>query len=152
MIKRLIILLVGLCLATFATAQILNPVHFNYSVVKKTPKTIELHMTATMDKGWHIYSQIQPKEAISEPTKIAFNKNPLVAATGKAKEIGKKEMYRDKVAGIKQYQYGDKVDFVQVINLKLAVKTNVSGTITYQTCTNEMCLPPKTITFSIPLQ
>ena len=71
---------------------------------------------------------------------------------GKAKEIGKKEMYQDKAAGIKQYQYGDKVDFVQVINLKLAVKTSISGTITYQTCTNEMCLPPKTITFTVPLQ
>ena len=151
MMKKFIILLLGLGSAFVTSAQIMTPVHFTYSVTKTGSTTFALHITAAMDEGWHIYAQVQPPEAIAIPTAITFNKNPLISLVGIPKEVGDKEKYEDKTTGIIQYQYGHKLDLVQTIRMKAVVKTNISGTITYQACTSEMCLPPKTIPFMIAL-
>ncbi len=150
-----------LLLSLQVKAQIQDPVHWTYRAEKTGDKTYTLHITATIDKGWHIYAQQQPAAAISVPTQIVFNKNPLVIITGTPKEIGKKEIQDLKEVGIKQYYYAGKVDFVQAIKLKYsspkgggregAVKTNISGSITYQACTDAMCLPQKTVQFNIPV-
>jgi Disulphide bond corrector protein DsbC len=129
-----------------------DPVHLSYLVTKTGDKSYELHVTAVMDAGWHIYAQVQPKEAISVPTAIVVSKSPLMVLMGKPKEIGKKELYTDPVAGIHQYYYADKVEFVQSIQLKSAVKLTLSGTITYQACTNEQCLQAKTVSFNVPIE
>lgn len=129
-----------------------DPVHFTYSCKAINDKQVEVHILATLDEGWHLYAQTQPKDAISIPTKITFTKNPLIKiASTLPKEIGEKEQYHDPVAGITQYQYAHSVEFVQMVTLKAKAKTNLSGTITYQVCTNEMCLPPKTVPFSLSI-
>ncbi len=133
-------------------AQKPDPVHWQYSARKIDDETYELHIKATMDEPWHIYSQTQPKEAIAIPTKITFSKNPLITIAGIPKEVGKKEKYTDDNAGIVQYQYGGTLEFVQTVTLKAAVKTTVAGTIIFQTCNNEMCLPAKTIPFTIAIE
>jgi DsbC/DsbD-like thiol-disulfide interchange protein len=153
--KRIVVSIVGLMTVTAALAQASeksDPVHWSYKVEKRVGQTINIHITATIDPGWHIYSQIQPKEAICQPTKIVFVKSPLLNLSGTPKETGKKETYTDPTAGIVQYQYGGAVDFVETIVLKATVKTMITGTITYQACTAEMCLPPKTVSFSVELQ
>jgi Disulphide bond corrector protein DsbC len=146
--KIITTIIMGL-IALHATAQ--DPVHWKYEAKKVKDKTYEVHFTATMDEGWHVYSQTQPKEAVAQPTKISFVKNPLVTMAGKAQEVGKKETFEDKVVGIKQYHYGKTVDFVQVVTLKGSVKTNLAGNLTWQACTDEMCLPAKTVEFNIPI-
>ncbi len=134
------------------TAQQPDPVHFNFTASKTTGNGVEIHIVANIDQGWHIYAQQQPEEAIATPTAITFSKNPLVAfAPGKLKEVGHKEKYTDKAAGIVQYQYAQKVEFVQPITVKGKGKTTVNGNITYQVCTDEMCLPSKTVPFRVSL-
>lgn len=128
-----------------------NPVHWAYSAKKIDQSKYEIHLTATMDAGWHIYAGNQPKEAIAIPTKIKFSLNPLVRIIGKLNEIGKKEKQEVKEAGIVQYAYGGTVDFMQIISVKSNIKTNISGKITYQACTDEMCLSVKTASFSLSL-
>jgi len=94
---------------------------------------------------------LQPAEAIARPTKIEWVKNPLVILSGSTKEIGRKEKYENKEAGIVQFQYGAACEFVQALTLKAKVKTNMAGLITYQVCTDKMCLPPKTVEFKVGL-
>jgi thiol:disulfide interchange protein DsbD len=108
-------------------------------------------MIATIEKGWHVYAQEQPKDAIAIPTSFSFNKNPLVNFDGKVKEVGKMEKYKDKVLGVTSHQYSDKVVFVQKVKLKGKAKTNVTGKLEFQTCNDEKCLPPKTVNLSIAL-
>jgi hypothetical protein len=120
-------------------------------VVSSSDNLCEIRLTAYLESGWHIYAQVQPKEAISQPTKIVFRPNPLLQLQGPVNELGKKETYTDKTAGIIQYQYSDSVVFSQVAKLRGKAKTRITGTVTYQTCTGEMCLPPKTIPFSIAI-
>lgn len=75
-------------------------VHWNYTAKKVSDKTYELHLTATIDEGWHVYAQVQPKDAVGIPTKISFNKNPLITLVGKTKEIGTKKKQEIKEVGI----------------------------------------------------
>ena len=52
----------------------------------------EIHMTATIQSGWHLYSQTQPEDAIAKPTGFTFNNNPLLDLGRKdqrSREIGK---------------------------------------------------------------
>jgi thiol:disulfide interchange protein DsbD len=109
-------------------------------------------MTATIQKGWHLYSQNQPEDAIAIPTAFTLAANPLFTPDGKIKEVGKLEKFKDKELGLSANQYSDRVDFVQVVKLRGNVKTNVSGSVEYQTCDDKKCLPPKTVNFNIPLQ
>jgi DsbC/DsbD-like thiol-disulfide interchange protein len=130
-----------------------NPVSWTFSAKKIADQTYELHMTATIQSGWHLYSQKQPGNAVANPTAFTLNSNPLITFEGKIKEDGKMEKYLDTQLDIGANQYAGKVDFVQVVKLKTdKTKTNIAGKVEFQTCNEEKCLPPKTITFSVALQ
>jgi thiol:disulfide interchange protein DsbD len=109
-------------------------------------------MKATMQAGWHLYSQTQPEDAIVNPTTFTLNNNPLLIADGKIKETGTVEKFHDAKLNISANQYSHTVDFVQKIKLKTKAKTNFSGNVEYQTCDDKKCLPPKTVNFSIAIQ
>jgi thiol:disulfide interchange protein DsbD len=137
--------------ATRAQSGGLHPIAWEFSAKKIADKTYEVHLTAQLQSGWHAYSQQQPKEAVAQPTEIHFKHNPLVGMIGKIKEIGSMERWKDEATGIMANQYDKQVDFVQVVKIKGNIRTNVSGSLTYQVCTNEMCLPPKTESFTVNL-
>ena len=149
--KKLFLLASIILTATVVNAQ-LNPVSWTYSAKKTADKTYEIHMKATMQSGWHLYSQSQPKDAIAIPTAFTLNKNPLLKLEGKIKEIGKMQKFHDAKLDISANQYANTVDFVQVVKLKASVKTNLSGNVEYQTCDDQKCLPPKTVNFSIAIK
>lgn len=149
--KRLLFVPLFAAFAIATQAQMpANPVSWAFTSKKIADKTYEVHLTASIQSGWHLYSQTQPEDAIPQPTAIMFNKNPLVTLDGKTKEDGKMEKFSDPRLG-SAYQYTSKVDFVQTVKLKTTAKTKVSGSVKFQTCDNEKCLPPKTVPFSIAL-
>ncbi|MBL7743052.1 MAG: hypothetical protein JNN00_06195 [Chitinophagaceae bacterium] len=138
--------------AVVAAAQAqLNPVSWTFSSKKINDKTYEVHIEATIQSGWHLYSQSQPEDAIAEPTLVAFNKNPLLTLDGKVKEEGKLEKFHDAKLEVSANQYSKTVKFVQVVKLKAKAKTNVSGSVRFQTCNDQRCLPPKTVTFNVAI-
>ena len=134
-----------------AVAQMPSPVQWTYTAKKIADKTYEVHLTASIQTNWHLYSQKQPEDAINQPTEIIFNKNPLVTLNGAVKEVGKMKLFKDEKLKISANQYSEKVDFVQVVKLKANVKTNVVGSVEYQTCDDKKCLPPKKIDFAVAL-
>jgi hypothetical protein len=72
--------------------------------------------------------------------------------TGGVKEVGKLEKFTDKDLGVSANQYSKLVLFTQKVKLKGKAKSNVSGNVTYQTCDDKKCLPPKTVSFNIALK
>lgn len=132
-------------------AQKLDPVQWTYTAKKIADKTYEVHLTANIQNTWHLYSQLQPADAVNQPTEIIFKKNPLVIADGKVKEVGKMELFKDEKLKISANQYSNKVDFVQKVKLKSNTKTNLVGSVEYQTCDDKKCLPPKKIDFTVAL-
>lgn len=147
--KKLVFSGFAVLLSLFSFAQLQSPVSWAFSAKKLADKTYEIHLTASMQSGWHLYSQVQPEDAIAMPTDIKFNANPLIKLTGKIKETGKLEKFHDAKLGLSANQYAEKVDFVQVVTLKGKAKTNINGTVEFQTCDDKKCLPPKKVNFSI---
>ena len=148
--KKSLIFLLTL-LPTFLFAQV-NPVSWNFVAKKTGEKTYEVEMKATIAPGWHLYSQTQPADAIAIPTEFVLNPNPLYTLKGKIRELGKMEKYTDKTLGSTAHQYSHTVSFVQTLELKAKVKTVLSGTVEYQVCDDEKCLPPKKIPFTVALK
>ena len=128
-----------------------NPVSWAFTSKKLPNGNYEIHMTATIQKGWHLYSQTQPDDAIADPTSFKVTANPLIEKVGKITETGKLEKFHDKELDISANQYSEKVDFVQVIKLKGKAKTSFSGSVQYTTCDDKKCLPPKTVDFKVAL-
>jgi hypothetical protein len=148
--KKTIFLALITLLAVTLKAQ--NPVTWTFSSKKLGDKKFEIHLTATIQPGWHLFSQNQPDDAIAIPTGFTINNNPLLELDGKIKEVGKMEKFHDAKLEVSANQYADKVDFVQIVKLKANVVTNVNGNVEFQTCNDEKCLPPKTINFNIQLK
>ncbi len=142
--------LIAFCLFSSIVCFSQKPVSFSYSVKKKVEKNYEVRITATVEKGWHIYSQGTPDGGPS-PTVINFSKNPLVELNGKIKEVGDMHKKFEEVFDVNVHYYDNKVEFIQLVKLKSSAKTNLSGTIDYMVCNNEQCLPPKTISFSVAI-
>ncbi len=149
--KRTAILVIAVFAIVSAKAQ-LSPVTWSFTATKVSDKTYEVHMTATIQNNWHLYSQSQPADAIAIPTTFTINANPLFTKEGKIKEVGKMEVMKDASLGVSANQYSRTVDFVQKIKLKGNAKTNFSGKVEYQTCDDKKCLPPKTVNFSVAIK
>lgn len=149
--KKILSLISFVFIGLIVNSQITEPVAFTYVAKKKTGNTYELIITATLQKGWHIYSQQSDKNG-SLPTKITFNPNPLVTVTGKPKETGKLIKLYDKTMKANLQYYSNTVTFTQTVTLKAAVKTNVTGLINYMLCDDSKCLPPSKKTFDIAIQ
>jgi hypothetical protein len=125
-------------------------VNWKHSAKKIADKTYELHLTATISESWHIYSQ-HITEGGPVPTSILFAKNPIITLNKDVKEIGDVIKKREEVFDMDVQYFKGKVDFVQNIELKANVKTNINGTIKYMVCNDSECLPPKTIIFSVAI-
>ena len=150
--KRYVFIIVAFFTVAIASAQNINPVSWTFTSKKLGDKEYEIQMLATIQQGWHLYSQSQPEDAIAQPTSFQFNKNPLLDMNGKVKELGKLEKFKDKTLDVSANQYSNKVLFVQKIKVKGKAKTNVTGKLEFQTCNDEKCLPPKSVNFSIALK
>ena len=148
---RATILLVALLVVNAVSAQP-NPVRWTFVAKKIADKQFEVEMRADIIAGWHLYSQQQPEDAIAIPTEFVLNQNPLLNLKGKIREVGKMERFKDATLGVSAHQYSGQVVFVQTVELKAKVKTALSGTVEYQTCDDEKCLPPKKVSFTIPLK
>lgn len=147
--------ILAFCLFTFIAAvsfaQPKSPVKWSFSTKKITANTYEVHLTAEIQSGWHLYSQTTP-EGGPVPTKVSFTKNPLLTLKGEAKEIGKLEQRNEPLFGVDVKQFSNKVNFVQTVTVKEGVKTSLIGEVEFMTCNDRECLPPATQKFSIALK
>jgi DsbC/DsbD-like thiol-disulfide interchange protein len=149
--KKLIALIPLILLALSLSAQSGSKVSWKYSAKKLEGNQYEIRLTATIQPGWHLYSQNQSSGAVALPTTITFTKNPLVALEGKTTEKGKLLDQYEKATASRSKYYLNTVDFVQKITVKGSAKTSVSGQIEFMVCDDKQCLPPETVKFSVKL-
>ena len=124
--------------------------NWSFSAKKIKPGFYELHLTAEVEQGWNIYSQFTPKGG-PLPTSITFNPNDNVLLGGKAKEVGMMRVKHEDVFGVDVHYFNGKVDFVQVIKLKVVKPDVVKGKINYMTCDKSQCITSE-VEFSIPIK
>jgi hypothetical protein len=134
---------------TFGNAQILNPVHWSCAAKNINSKEAVIFIKATMDNGWHIYSQKQPDGGPLKTT-ITFTPGKSYQLIGTPLEPEHKTRY-EKVFSIDVYYFEHSVIFRQKIHLNTN-KTIVKGTVKFMVCTDEKCLPPDEMHFQVPVK
>jgi thiol:disulfide interchange protein DsbD len=149
--KRTLFLALALVSFTFlqSKAQILTPVHWSYGAKKISSTEAVVFLKATIDDGWHVYSQTVKDGG---PIKTSFTFTPskdysTIGSTIEPKPISKME----KVFNMEVGFFEKSVIFQQKIKLNTG-QTTVKGTLEYMTCNDHQCLPPDDIEFSIPVK
>ncbi|MFA4868744.1 MAG: protein-disulfide reductase DsbD domain-containing protein [Pedobacter sp.] len=147
--KNLILLTVGILFSLSASSQILKPVKWSYAA-KKTSKTeATLYFKATIDEGWHIYSQ---NMADGGPVKTSFT----FASSKAYKPVGKTTEPKAIVKFEKSFDmnvsYFEKTAVFQQKVKLTGANAIVKGTLEYMVCDDAQCLPPETVDFSISVK
>ena len=132
-----------------AEGQILKPVTWSYGAKKTGPNEATLFFKATIDNGWHVYSQ-HVKEGGPIPTKFTFTASKdydLDGPTTEPQPIKRME----KVFNMEVGFFVNSVIFQQKVKLK-AGQTTITVQLEFMTCNDMQCLPPEDIDFSIPVK
>ncbi len=146
--KKLVILILALFTLS-ANAQIFEPVSWSYSSRKINDTEAELIIRASIQEGWHLYSQFIGEDG-PVPTSFKFNPSKDYALSGKVTETPRAISAFDKTFNMQIAWHKDEVTFRQRIKLK-APKTKVTGVLEYMVCDDERCLPPEEVEFNIPV-
>ncbi|PHR70330.1 MAG: thiol:disulfide interchange protein [Lutibacter sp.] len=148
--KKIVSLFILTLVFSFANAQILDPVKFTTSTEAIDASNYYLVVTATIDEGWHLYSQSVPEDG-PIPTTITFeNKSNSFQLIGKPAE-DKGHTSFDKTFGMDIKYFENTATFKQRIRLLTTGKIDINGEIEFMVCDDSQCLPPtfKDINFSL---
>jgi len=129
-------------------AQSSKQVNWSYTAKKIADKTYEVHMTASIGGDYHLYAQDAGGEG-PIPTSFTFTKSPLLALEGKVKENGRLVKKFESAWNHDVKYYEKTVDFVQVVQLKSNVKTNLAGKVEFMVCNDHECLPPADVDIKV---
>jgi thiol:disulfide interchange protein DsbD len=130
-------------------SQILQPVKWSYAAKKTSATEAVVFIKATIDAGWHVYSQFV-KDGGPVKTTIDFTPSNTFAMVGKTTEP-QPIIRMEKAFGMEVGFFEKSVIFQQKIKLK-AREVTVSGKLEYMTCNDQKCLPPDDIDFSISVK
>jgi len=134
----------------FTSAQIYDPVKWDFSYEKKGDKQYDLIFNATIDKGSHIYSIDIPAGG-PIPTSFSFDTLQGFRLLGKTFEVTKPVEVLDEAFGFKIKTFSNTAEFRQKIT---AVESSftVKGVVNFMACNNATCSPPKDVDFSIQIK
>ncbi|MGY4538902.1 DsbC/DsbD-like thiol-disulfide interchange protein [Mucilaginibacter sp. UYNi724] len=147
---RKILLAVTALMITFAAkAQVESHVRWSYAAKKTSATEAVVLIKATIDQGWHIYSQTV-KDGGPVKTSFTFDVSKEYTLVGKPSEP--KPITRfEKVFNMNVGYFENAVVFQQKIKLKSAKVAAVKGKLEFMTCNDSKCLPPDEVAFTIPL-
>ncbi|MET2984578.1 protein-disulfide reductase DsbD domain-containing protein [Aureibaculum conchae] len=137
-----ILILIATLSATVAQAQILKPIKWDASVKKISDSDYELIATATIDSGWHLYSQAVPEDG-PIPTTFTFKGDANYVKKGNTKEEKGKTVH-DSVFDMEIKFFENKAIFKQRIKVLKPIKA-ITGEVEFMVCDDTQCLPPTTV-------
>lgn len=136
-----------LMLATLMVqAQQLDPVKWKYSVKETSATEAELVFTATLDAGWHLYSQYtDPNGPLA--IEFTFAESGDYARIGKVQEPKPHEEMDDIFQCVVK-SFSGTVTFRQKVKRISDKDFTVKGTVSYQLCNDGSCIAPEDHDFS----
>ncbi|MBF4464977.1 protein-disulfide reductase DsbD domain-containing protein [Flavobacterium sp. LC2016-12] len=137
--KKLLLFL-ALTMFSYAQAQIVEPVKWTASVKKISATEYELIATATIEKGWHLYSQTVAKDG-PVATSFTFQGNNSYLKKGNTSEE-KGHTVKDPIFNMQIKYFENKATFKQRVKLKSKPGFKVNATVEFMVCDNSRCLPP----------
>ena len=126
-------------------AQIKDPVKFKTELIPLSDTEAEVVFTATIDKGWHVYSTDLGDGGPISATFNVDNKSG-VELVGKLKPVGKEVATFDKLFEMKVRYFENTAKFVQKVKFTGGAYA-IEGYLEYGACDDESCLPPTQVPF-----
>jgi len=147
--KKILFIAVAMMFSMQLHAQILTPVKWAYGFKKIGKQEAVIFIKATIDEGWHVYSQTV-KDGGPVKTTFTFAASKAYTLVGKTQEPTPITRY-EKVFSMNVSFFEKSVIFQQKVRLKTGQAT-VKGTLEYMTCNDKQCLPPETVEFSVAVK
>ena len=148
-IKHLLVLF--LLISAFANAQIHEPVTWQTSVDKVNESEFDLIVKATIEDGWHLYSQSVPDNG-PIPTSFSFknveNKFELVGSTTE----GEGHEAFDDVFEMDIKYFESEAIFKQRVKVLTNDKITINETLEFMVCDDTNCLPPTNVDIVFEVQ
>ncbi|WP_457618212.1 cytochrome c biogenesis protein CcdA [Lutibacter sp.] len=148
--KKIIVVLSFLILSTSSFSQILNPVKWTTSVEKVSESEYDLLIQATIEEGWHLYSQNVPEDG-PIPTNFTFVKTNDYELVGNTSEEEGHTVF-DAVFNMNIKYFENKAVFKQRVKITSKSNFKITGEVEFMVCDDSSCLPPTFVDldFSIP--
>lgn len=124
--------------ALMAQAQILDPIHWKASAKALTDSTTDVVLTATIDEGWHLYTQDIP-DGGPVPTQFNYSDGLLMGQTATTAKV---HSSYDENFEMDLTYYEAKAVFHQTVMSRDLKKLH--GSVTFMACNDQMCLAPAT--------
>ncbi len=148
--RKLIFSIFLILSASFTSAQVYDPVTWDFGYEKTGDKQYEIIITASIEEHWHIYSMDIP-DGGPIPTSFTFDTLQSYELRGKAYEVTAPVEVLDEAFGFKIKTFSTKAEFRQKIT---AVESSftVRGAVNFMACNNATCSPPKDAEFEIVIK
>jgi len=145
-----ILLFLAVLIPLSGISQIYDPVDWKFSQKELSNNEFEVSFSATIEDGWHLYSQHLPSEDGPIATAFYFDDNKNVELLGEVVEP-KPIIEYDPNFDMELNFFAKKVTFKQKVKV-----TNgeglVKGELEFMVCNEKMCLPPELIPFEFKLK
>lgn len=135
------ILILALAIGFNAFSQIYDPVKWNTSVEKISDTEYFLVANATIESGWHLYSQNVPEDG-PIPTTFTFDTEDSFELINKVLEE-EGVTIDDPVFNMRIKFFANKASFRQRIKILNKELSLVKGEVEFMVCDDTRCLPPE---------
>lgn len=127
-----------------------NAVKWSFTTKDAGNCQVDLIFTGIINEGWYTYSQFLESEDGPVPTSITFQEGANYTLVDKAKESGEIIKVHDAIFAMNLTKFKHKAILTQRVVVKDPNKP-ITGYVTYMTCNDEMCLPPRDVDFSFKI-
>lgn len=143
------LLLTAVLLASLtAAAQMFNPVRWSQKIVMTGDKTGEVVFTATIESGWHMYSNDVDPEIGPTPLSVSYPMLKGVRLNGGLRPSMAPHAEMDDMFEAELKWWTGDVTLRQAFTATDPEFT-IAGNITYSACNNQNCIPPTKSSFSL---
>jgi hypothetical protein len=151
-------LVVSLCLCASGSAQVpIQPVQWTGAVVSKTPikagASIVIQLSAKVEDRWHVYGLAQSPGGPT-PLRVTVDPNEIVQVTGATSgtaPIKKHDTAFDLDTEVYEGSFALRLP-AQINQHPAASATSIPVSIRFQACNDRVCLPPRTVHVSVPIE
>ena len=149
--KKVVILSVFFFFApSFSFGQVLNPVTWKFTSEQIQQNVYELSLTATIDKGWHIYGLHIPENG-PVPTSFVFPAAPEIKYLDEITPEKAPEKKYDPTFEMDVELFSEQITFTRRVKIFSERVITIDGIVEYMACDDARCLPPKEVDFSFTL-
>ena len=148
--KRLLFLLLAILAFVNGNSQIKKPVKWTSKTEKISDTEFNLVMNATIEQGWHMYSQYTPEDGPLPLVVTVKDQKGNFELVGKTKESPyKKEFNKD--FGVEEFYFEGKATLAQRVKITNPKTSKIVINLDFQACQNQCVNDNIDLTFALPI-